>query len=91
MLAEEGKAYTDMLTLFNDITQWNDMYTFTNASNILSATQQILINYNDQAKAYLADEDVNNRSLIAYLAGEDPADQWNMYKGLYQNYNIHIF
>lgn len=86
---EKGKAYTEMLRLFNDLQQWNDFYTADNANNLLVACQQLLINYNEQVINYLNDESESN-SLLYYLAGDD-LSQWNYYKGFYQNYNVHIF
>ena len=47
MTPEKGQAYTEMLQLFNLLQQWNDFYTSENASNLLVACQQLLINYND--------------------------------------------
>nr|WNM55811.1 hypothetical protein CoNPh37_CDS0145 [Staphylococcus phage S-CoN_Ph37] len=57
---------------------------------MLVACQQLLINYNDQVIQFLNDE-TENKSLLKYLAGDDGLEQWNFYKGFYQNYDVHIF
>ena len=90
MNEEKGQAYTEMLELFNELQRWNDFYTSENASNLLVACQQLLLNYNEPVLKFLSDED-ESKSLIGYLAGDDGLAQWNFYQGFYNNYNIHIF
>ncbi len=86
----KGKAYTEMLQLFNNLQQWNDFYTADNANNLLVACHQLLINYNENVINYLNDES-ETKSLLRHLAGDDDLAQWNYYKGFYNNYNVHIF
>lgn len=90
MTPEKGQAYTEMLQLFNLLQQWNDFYTSENASNLLVACQQLLINYNEPVLKFINDEN-EDKSLIHYLAGDDGLAQWQFYKGFYNNYNVHIF
>lgn len=90
MTPEKSQAYTEMLQLFNLLQQWNDFYTSENASNLLVACQQLLINYNDPVIKFINDEN-EDKSLLSYLAGDDGLSQWQFYKGFYNNYNVHIF
>lgn len=90
MTPEKGQAYTEMLQLFNLLQQWNDFYTSENASNLLVACQQLLINYNDPVIQFINDDN-EDKSLLKYLAGDNGLDQWQFYKGFYYNYNVHIF
>ncbi|CCW03245.1 hypothetical protein [Staphylococcus phage PSa3] len=92
--SEKGQAYTEMLQLFNKLIQWNPTYTFDNAINLVSACQQLLLNYNSSVVQFLNDE-LNNEikpdSILSYIAGNDAIEQWNMHKGFYETYNIYVF
>ncbi|MBH4919375.1 hypothetical protein I6E00_13225 [Staphylococcus aureus] len=91
---EKGQAYTEMLQLFNKLIQWNPAYTFDNAINLVSACQQLLLNYNSSVVQFLKDE-LNNEtkpeSILSYIAGDDAIEQWNMHKGFYETYNVYVF
>lgn len=87
---EVGKAYTDMLMLYYEVSKWNQGCSYGSASNVLSATQQLLLHYNEQCLAYLEDE-TEGRSLIFHIAGSDGLEQWELYKALYTLYDVHIF
>lgn len=90
MSEDKAQGYTEMLSLFNELKKWNDYFKSENADTMLVACQQLLINYNDQVIQFLNDE-TENKSLLKYLAGDDGLEQWNFYKGFYQNYDVHIF
>lgn len=92
--ADKGQAYTEMLQLFNKLIQWNPAYTFDNAINLVSACQQLLLNYNSSVVKFLEDqlnEEIQPESLLKYIAGDDGLEQWDLHKSFYQLYNVYVF
>ena len=86
---ETSKAFTDMLRLYQDISVWNQGRTFGFSNNILSVTQQLLVNYYEECQAYLTDE-TEGKTLLPFIT-QDGLEQWDMHKGFFQTYNVNVF
>lgn len=86
---EVGKAYTDMLLLYQDISVWNQGRTFGFSNNIMAVVQQLLLNYNEQCIAYLEDE-TEDKSILQHLTS-DGLEQYDFHKGIYTTYNVYLF
>lgn len=87
---EIGSAFTDMLMLYYDLASYNTGCNMGHASNVLNAVQQLLINYYDACIGYLHD-DSEDKSLLVYIAGEDPSEQFDMHKGFLETYKIYVY
>lgn len=87
---ETGSAFTDMLLLYYDLAKDNQGCNMGHASQVLQATQQLLINYYDACKQYLND-DSEDRSLLRYIAGDDGVDQFNVHKSFLQTYKVYVY
>lgn len=87
---EVGSAFTDMLLLYYDLAKNNQGCNMGHASQVLQATQQLLLNYYDACIQYLADES-QNRSLLHYIAGDDGIEQFNVHKSFLQTYKVYVY
>ncbi|HDS3929020.1 TPA: hypothetical protein RPV34_002780 [Staphylococcus aureus] len=90
---EKGQAYTEMLQLFNKLIEWNPAYTFDNAINLVSACQQLLLNYNTAIVKFLNDKlnnEIEPTSVLSYIT-DDALEQWDMHKSFYETYNVYVF
>lgn len=86
---EVGSAFTDMLRLYQDISVWNQGRSFGFSNNIMTVTQQLLVNYYNECKAYLDDE-TEGKTLLPFIT-QDGLEQWDMHKGFFQTYNVNVF
>lgn len=86
----QDKAYTDMLMLYYEVAKWNYGCNFGDATKVLQVVQQLLINYNTEVLAYLADEN-EDKSLLQHIVGDDGLKQWDFFKGFYRTYGVQIF
>lgn len=90
---EKGQAYTEMLQLFNKLIEWNPAYTFDNAINLVSACQQLLLNYNTAIVKFLNDKlnnEIEPTSVLSYIT-DDALEQWDTHKSFYETYNVYVF
>lgn len=84
-----AQAITDMMTIYQDISVWNQGKNFGFSNNILAVTQQLLLNYYDSMKAYIDDE-TEDKSILQHLT-DDGLEQYDFHKGIYKTYQVYLF
>lgn len=86
---DKARAYTELLILYNKLSRWNPTTLYDDATQLVVAAQQLLINYNEQCVEFINDTD-DTSSLLLYLS-TDGLEQWNLHKGFKERYNVSIY